>query len=422
MIDQALYEKRVQKAFRRFAFLVVALLVILGAVNLVGCNGNGDPPPDNSFDCDDIQGSSEVLTVADPTGGYIVTFKPDISVPRAMESLSVLGPMAASAAVERGYYTATGQVFVESLDVRGAMSLSESENVLFVEQVGRVSIPTPVNYSGPEEDPVPKSWGLDRSDQRDLPLDNQYNPKGDGASTHVYILDTGLDASHPEFTGRVGECFSAYGGSCNSDSHYHGTHVAGTALGTAFGIAKMAQLHNVQVLSGGSGTTASVIAGIDWTTKHCQENNWPCVGNMSLGGGKSASLDTALCRSIDAGIAWAVAAGNDNTDACNSSPARVRQAVTVGATKDNDSRASFSNKGACLDMFAPGQNIKSAKPGGGSQNLNGTSMASPHIAGGLAICADAGLDPRDCVLANATPGKVDDPGAGSPNLLLYVGN
>jgi subtilisin family serine protease len=412
MIDRTLQEKRTQRILERLLFVGAALLIILMAVNLMGCNGDTPPPPDTGFDCDDIQSSAEVLTVDEPTGGYIVTFAEGVDRARAMSAVSVVGP-AAAAAGESGYYPATNQMFVADIDVAGARSVLASADVLFVQEVGaKRAIPLP--------DPLAvASWGLDRSDQRHLPLDGSYGVVG-GDGVQVYVVDTGVHLAHPDFTGRTGACWGYWGG-CD-DGHGHGTHVAGTAAGTEYGIAKLATVHAAKVLlDNGSGTDASVIAGIDWATSHCQAGGFEnCVGNMSLGGGNSAALDTALCRSIEAGVSWAVAAGNSSRDACDGSPNRVKQAVTVGATTSSDARAYFSNHGPCLDVFAPGYNIVSARPPAGSDTMSGTSMASPHVAGVLALCAEAGLEPFDCVISNSTPDKVSDAGPGSPNRLLYA--
>lgn len=414
MIDRTLYQKRVTWALRRLVFLGGAILAISSALVIAGCNGNGLPPPDTGFDCDTITGSAEVLTVDEPTGGYMVVFKVDTAEADAMGAFSSIQPSVAAAARETGYFPGVDQMFVESLSPIGAQSILDSDNVLFVEEVGAKRV-VPI----PEIEAV-ESWGLDRSDQRDLPLDGKYNPNGTGDGVQVYIVDTGVQLSHPEFTGREGACWGYWGG-CD-DGHGHGTHVGGTAGGKTFGIATGVTVNAAKVLTdSGSGTDASVIAGIDWVTSHCAAGGFEwCVGNMSLGGGNSDALDVALCRSIKAGVSWAVAAGNSDANACNGSPNRVRQAVTTGATTKSDARASFSNWGPCLDVFAPGHNIKSAKPGGGSQTMSGTSMAAPHLAGGLAVCAGNGFDPRNCVLANSTPDKVSDPGAGSPNRLLFV--
>ena len=406
---------------RRYALPLIALLAV------AGCNGdcNGPPPPDQSFNCDDITGTTEILQVEEPVEGnqYIVTFKQDASDAEKFGLVTALTPqMEALGAPPIEYYEATGQaVFVlpengpEGLSIMG-QPLADNPAVLFIERVG-------VKRIEPMDEPQANAvWGLDRSDQRDLPLDGNYSPNGDGDGVHVYIVDTGVDQSHPDFAGRVGDCWG-YWGICH-DGHGHGTHVAGTTLGTEYGIAKKSFVHAVKVLGDtGSGTDASVVGGINWATEHCADNGYDaCVGNMSLGGGTSVSLDTALCRSIQAGMSWAVAAGNSNADACYSSPARVRQAVTAGATTSGDDKASFSNHGQCLDLFAPGYQIKSALPGGGSGTMSGTSMASPHIAGGLALCAGEGYEPRDCVLADASQGKLSGLPSGTPNKLLYVGD
>ena len=241
---------------------------------------------------------------------------------------------------------------------------------------------------------------------------------------HAYIIDTGMDVNHVEFLGRVGEGFSATGDGI-ADDNGHGTHVAGTVGGTEFGIAKKVTLHPVRVLVGGSGTDSQVIAGVEFVTRHVRENGWPAVANMSLGGSISPALDLAVCRSIQAGVAYALAAGNEDADACNSSPARVAEAIGAGASDRSDARASFSNKGACVDVFAPGLDITSARRGGGSTPLSGTSMASPHVAGVAALCLqrNPGLTPaqvKQCAIDRATRDRLSSIGDGSPNLLLYA--
>ncbi|RJS20689.1 serine protease [Corallococcus sp. H22C18031201] len=270
------------------------------------------------------------------------------------------------------------------------------------------------------------TWGIDRIDQRNLPRDSAYTYNVDGTGVHAYIIDTGMRLNHTEFTGRVGEGHDSIDNDTDpSDCHGHGTHVAGTVGGTTWGVAKKVTLHAVRVLDcTGYGDDAQVVDGMDWVTAHHIK---PAVANMSLGGDPSQAVDDAVERMVAAGVATAVAAGNDSANACSYSPSRTPNAITVGSTTSSDARSSFSNYGTCVDIFAPGSSITSASYSSttGSTSMSGTSMASPHVAGAAALylSANPGATPaqvRDALVANATSGKVTSPGAGSPNLLLYT--
>ncbi len=231
------------------------------------------------------------------------------------------------------------------------------------------------------------TWGLDRIDQRSLPLSGTFTYTSTGAGVKAYIIDTGIRASHNEFGGRVVQGTDTVDGGPADDCHGHGTHVAGTVGGATYGVAKNVTLVAVRVLNcSGSGTTAGVIAGVDWVTGN-HASGQPAVANMSLGGSRSNSLDTAVRNSIADGVSYAIATGNSNRDACRFSPARVTEAMTIGATGQTDARASFSNVGNCVDWFAPGVSITSAWSSSDSatNTISGTSMATPHTAGVAAL-------------------------------------
>ncbi|MFN4893594.1 MAG: S8 family serine peptidase, partial [Bacteroidota bacterium] len=254
-----------------------------------------------------------------------------------------------------------------------------------------------------------------------------YTYNTDGSTVDAYIFDTGIRTDHVEFTGRRRSGYDAFGGTTN-DGNGHGTHVAGTVGGTLYGIAKGVNLVAVRVLdNAGSGTNTGVIAGVDWAAG--DHTTKPAVGNMSLGGGASTALDDAVRRAIADGIVMVVAAGNSNVDASTSSPARTLEAITVGATTSTDTRASYSNFGSVLDIFAPGSSITSAwyTSSTATSTISGTSMASPHVAGVAALYLEAypGSTPaqvQDGLKASATANVVTSPGTGSPNLLLFSGS
>jgi subtilisin family serine protease len=236
------------------------------------------------------------------------------------------------------------------------------------------------------------TWGIDRIDQRNLPLSGTFTYTSTGTGVKAYVIDTGIRFSHTQFGGRAVTGYDAVDGGSADDCNGHGTHVAGTIGGSTYGVAKGVQLVGVRVLScSGSGSTSGVIAGVDWVTGNHAAGQ-PAVANMSLGGGASSALDSAVQRSINDGVSYAIAAGNGNffgfaQNACNYSPARVGAAMTIGATDSTDRKASWSNFGSCVDWFAPGVSITSAwyNSTTATRTISGTSMATPHTAGVAAL-------------------------------------
>lgn len=307
----------------------------------------------------------------------------------------------------RGYAVRGNAALI--LAVRG------DNDVAYVEQVQEYSIDATQNNA---------TWGLDRIDQANLPLNGTYSYTSTGSGVRAYIIDTGIRTSHNDFGGRASFGVNYAGGS-NSDCNGHGTHVAGTVGGTTWGVAKAVRLIAVKVLNcSGSGTTTGVVSGINWVAANAIK---PAVANMSLGGGASTSIDNAVQNAINAGITFVVAAGNSNANACNYSPARAANAITVGATTSTDARASYSNYGTCVDIFAPGSSIRSAwhTSNSATNTISGTSMASPHVAGAVAryLQGNPTASPStvtSAIINAATLNKVTNAGAGSPNRLLYV--
>ncbi|XP_071498641.1 extracellular serine proteinase-like [Diadema antillarum] len=270
------------------------------------------------------------------------------------------------------------------------------------------------------------SWGLDRVDQVSLPLDDVFNPMGDGSGVDVYVIDTGINAVHQDFGGRGFIGYDARDGD-GDDCNGHGTHCAGTVGGTTYGVAAGTRIFGVRVLGClGSGSTADVVEGCEWVADNFVG---PSVASLSLGGGASQTMDDAIAYMVDAGVSVVVAAGNDNSDACEYSPARAEPAISVGATDREDVRAVFSNYGTCVDIFAPGVSITSAwiRSDTATNTISGTSMACPHVAGAAAVllASEPELTPQEVreklqLKANGNTGITDLP-AGSPDLLLYIG-
>jgi len=347
-------------------------------------------------------------------GSYIVVLREAPGITRAAAVARGLGVAAEQL---RHEYNAALSGFAAELSAEQAARIARDPRVAFVEPDQVVTISATQS---------PATWGLDRIDQRDLPLSNSFTYTRTGAGVHAYIVDTGIRSTHTQFTGRVGNGRDVVqGDNTPKDCNGHGTHVAGTVGGTTHGVAKGVTLHGVRVLNcAGSGTNSGVIAGVDWVRLNHVK---PAVANMSLGGGASTALDNAVANAVAAGVTFVVAAGNSNANACNYSPARAPSAITVGATTSSDARASYSNVGSCLDIFAPGSSITSAwhTSNTATNTISGTSMASPHVAGVAALYLQGSPSASPATVASAltttaTTGKVTNPGTGSPNRLLFT--
>lgn len=348
-------------------------------------------------------------------GRYIVVFTSDVSQP-AQEAANLLRGTNATL-----HHTFTHAIkgFAASIPAAALTALQNNPRVDYIEQDQTVSLN---QLSSPQSN---ATWGLDRIDQAALPLDTQYRFNGTGAGVNAFIIDTGIRADHTEFTGRVLAGYSAVADTNGTnDCNGHGTHVSGTVGGSTWGVAKSVSLIPVRVLDcSGSGTLSGVIAGIDWVAGSTLR---PAVANMSLGSAKSSTVNSAVAGAYNKGVTMVVAAGNSNADACNYSPSSEPTAITVGATTSADARASYSNYGSCLDVFAPGTNITSAWNTGTTaiNTISGTSMASPHVAGvtALALQANPLSSPAQIagfITSYATPNKITSAGTGSPNRLLY---
>ncbi|MFD5481672.1 S8 family peptidase [Streptomyces hawaiiensis] len=348
-------------------------------------------------------------------GSYIVTLKTEKAGSAEGRALA----RKYGADIERTYTKALNGYEVEA---------SESEAKRLAADPAIASVVQNRTFSITGTQPSPPSWGLDRVDQKSLPLNSSYTyPDSAGEGVTAYVIDTGVRVTHGDFGGRASYGYDAVDNDNTAqDGHGHGTHVAGTVAGSAYGVAKKAKVVGVRVLNNsGQGTTAQVVAGIDWVARNAVK---PAVANMSLGGPGDTAIDTAVRNAITSGVTFVVAAGNESTNASTRSPARVTEAVTVGATTSSDAKASYSNYGTVLDLFAPGSSITSAwsTSDSATNTISGTSMASPHVAGAAALhlAANPTATPAQvstALTSAATTGVVTSPGTGSPNRLLYVG-
>jgi subtilisin family serine protease len=387
--------------------ILAALFTVPAALTPMGAQG----PPDRGPAKLHRQGTRAI------PGQYIVVLQDDAEIARG-DYAAVLGRINAvlrgRGAVPQHVYAHAIRGFSAFMSEEDALAIAADANVAYVEEDSIVeAIATQTNAT----------WGIDRVDQRSRPLSRTYTYTTTGSGVNAYVIDTGILRSHTQFGGRAFPGFDALGGS-TTDCNGHGTHVAGTIAGSTYGVAKSVRLHAVRVLGcNGSGSISGVIAGVDWVTNNRVR---PAVANMSLGGSASSALDSAVNGSINAGVTYAIAAGNSNRDAQNFSPARVQAAITVGASTSTDTRSSFSNFGSRVDVFAPGSSITSAwyTSNTATRTISGTSMAAPHVAGAAAryLQNNRTASPatvRDALVAVATRNVLSGVPRGTANLLLF---
>lgn len=391
----------------RFAFIVLALV-------LASCGLEEQSPvsaPDNGSTLGKVDGF-------DLTNRWIVVFKDNVkNVDATVDEL-----VKAHGGTVHYRYRHAIKGMALTIPEPALKGLAHNPNIAWIEPDGIMTADgSPQDLTG-----YSGLWGLDRIDQQYLPMNNTYTYTPDGSDVNVYIVDTGILTTHGDFGGRAKYGYNAISSSDPVDDNGHGTHVAGTVGGSTYGVAKNVTLYAVKVLnSSGSGTTSGVIAGVDWVSAN---HSTPAVVNMSLGGGISLTLDAAVLGCINSGVTVVVAAGNNNKNAANYSPARVPEAITVGATTSTDARAYYSNYGSILDLFAPGSSVLSAwyTSNTATNTISGTSMATPHVAGAAALYLQNNTSATPAAVStalksNATSGVLTSIGTGSPNLLLYTG-
>ncbi|MDO3700484.1 S8 family peptidase [Micromonospora sp. C28SCA-DRY-2] len=399
---------------RRRLFRALAVAAGMAAVTAAATPALAAPPTG------EIRGAASPNAIS---GSYLVVLRPDAAGAAGTATARAAVPERASALTKR-YGGSVGDVYSAALTGFSArMSATQAGRLAADPAVAYVEQDQVLTVQATQSNPP---WGLDRIDQRTLPLSRSFTYPNTASNVRAYIIDTGIRTTHSQFGGRATWGTNTVD-SNNTDCNGHGTHVAGTVGGSTYGVAKQVRLIAVKVLNcSGSGSTTSVVNGVNWVTANAVK---PAVANMSLGGGASSAIDNAVANSINSGVSYAVAAGNSSANACNYSPARTPAAITVGSTTSSDARSSFSNYGSCVDVFAPGSSILSAwrTSDTASNTISGTSMASPHVAGAaaLVLSANPSWSPAQVssyLTSNATTGQVTNPGSGSPNRLLFVVN